>query len=59
MAQSRGMAPTELKENLSKNNLMDYMKNNLKMGKLNDFLLSKTVARKGAKAKLLDLLSGK
>lgn len=59
MAESRGMAPTELRENLSKNNLMDYMKNNLKMGKLNDFLLSKTVVRKGAKAKLLDLLSGK
>ena len=59
MAETRGMAPEELKENLSKNNLMDYMKSNLKMGKLNDFLLSKTVTRKGAKANLLDLLSGK
>jgi hypothetical protein len=38
---------------------MDYMKSSLKMDKLNDFLLSKTVTRKGAKAKLLDLLSGK
>jgi FKBP-type peptidyl-prolyl cis-trans isomerase (trigger factor) len=59
MAESRGIAPAELKDNLSRNKLMDFMKNSLKMDKLNDFLLSKTVTRKGPRIKLLDLLPGK
>ena len=50
--------PTELKESLAKNNLVDYMRSNLRMDKLYDFLLSKTTLRAGEKRKVLDILQG-
>jgi trigger factor len=59
MAAERKVAPEELKESLSKNNLVDYMKSNLRIDKLYDFLLSKTTLRAGEKRKVLDILQGK
>jgi len=58
MAEERKVAPGELKESLSRNNLVDYMRSNLRMDKLYDFLLSKTVIRTGEKRKVLDILQG-
>jgi len=59
MAEERKVKPEELKESLSKNNLVDYMKSNLRIDKLYDFLLSKTTLRPGEKRKVLDILQGK
>jgi trigger factor len=58
MAEDRKVAPAELKESLAKNNLVDYMRSNLRMDKLYDFLLTKTTVRTGEKRKVLDILSG-
>jgi len=58
MAEERKVTPTELKESLSKNNLEDYMRSNLRMDKLYDFLLSKTTIRPSEKRKVLDILQG-
>jgi trigger factor len=58
MAESRKVEPGELKESLAKQNLIDYMRSNLKVDKLYDFLLSKAVARKAAKRPVLDILQG-
>jgi trigger factor len=58
MAEERKVAPAELKESLTKNNLVDYMRSNLRMDKLYDFLLSKTAIRTGEKRKVLDILQG-
>jgi trigger factor len=58
MAEERKVAPAELKESLAKNNLDDYMRSNLRMDKLYDFLLSKTVIRRSEKRKVLDILQG-
>jgi trigger factor len=59
MATERKVAPEELKESLLKSNLVDYMKSNLRVDKLYDFLLSKTTLRPGEKRKVLDILTGK
>ncbi len=59
MAVERKVAPEELKESLSRSNLVDYMKSNLRIDKLYDFLLSKTTLRAGEKRKVLDILQGK
>ena len=59
IAEERKVKPEELKESLSKNNLVDYMKSNLRIDKLYDFLLSKTTLRPGEKTKVLDILQGK
>jgi trigger factor len=58
MADDRKVTPAELKESLAKSNLVDYMRSNLRMDKLYDFLLSKTTIRTGEKRKVLDILSG-
>ncbi len=58
MAEERKVAPEELKESLTKNNLVDYMRSNLRMDKLYDFLLSKTTVRTAEKRKVLDILQG-
>jgi trigger factor len=58
LAEERKESPAELKESLSKNNLVDYMRSNLRMDKLYDFLLSKTVIRPAEKRKVLDILQG-
>ena len=59
IAEERKVKPEELKESLSKNNLVNYMKSNLRIDKLYDFLLSKTTLRPGEKTKVLDILQGK
>jgi trigger factor len=59
MAEERKVAPGELKESLARNNLVDYMKSNLRIDKLYDFLFSKTTVRAGEKRKVLDILQGK
>jgi trigger factor len=58
MAEERKVTPAELKENIQKNNLDAYMRSNLRMDKLYDYLLSKTVIRAGEKRKVLDILQG-
>jgi trigger factor len=58
MADERKVAPAELKESLAKSDLVDYMKSNLRMDKLYDFLLSKTTVRTSEKRKVLDILQG-
>jgi trigger factor len=58
MAEERKVTPSELKESLAKNNLDDYMRSNLRMDKLYDHLLSKTVIRPSEKRKVLDILQG-
>jgi trigger factor len=58
MAETRKVEAAELKESLAKQNLIDYMRSNLKVDKLYDFLLSKAVRRTGEKKKVLDILQG-
>jgi trigger factor len=58
LAEERKVAPEELRENLAKNNMVDYLRSNLRMDKLYDFLLSKTTIRPGEKRKVLDILQG-
>jgi trigger factor len=58
LAEERKVTAAELKESLSKNNLVDYMRSNLRMDKLYDFLLSKTTIRASEKRKVLDILQG-
>jgi trigger factor len=57
LAQSRKVEPEALKESLAKQNLIDYMRNNLKADKLYDHILSKTTIRKKGKSKVLDVLA--
>ena len=59
MAEERKVAPAELKESIQKNNLDAYMRSNLRMDKLYDYLLSKTTIRTSGKQKVLDILQGK
>jgi trigger factor len=58
MADERKVTTAELKESLAKNKLEDYMRSNLRMDKLYDFLLSKTKLRLSEKRKVLDILQG-
>ncbi|MGA2612532.1 MAG: trigger factor [Spirochaetia bacterium] len=58
MAAERKVTLEDLKESLARNNLVDYMKSNLRIDKLYDFLLSKTALRPGEKRKVLDILAG-
>jgi trigger factor len=58
MAAERKVTPEDLKQSLARNNLVDYMKSNLRIDKLYDFLLSKTALRAGEKRKVLDILAG-
>jgi trigger factor len=58
MADERKVTTAELKESLAKNKLEDYMRSNLRMDKLYDFLLSKTKLRLSEKRKVLDSLQG-
>ncbi len=58
MAEERKVTAEELKESLTRNNLVDYMRSNLRIDKLYDFLLSKTTLRTGEKRKVLDILQG-
>ncbi len=58
MAVERKVKPEDLKESLARNNLVDYMRSNLRIDKLYDFLLSKTTLRAGEKRKVLDILAG-
>jgi trigger factor len=58
MAESRQVEPGELKESLAKQDLIDFMRSNLKVDKLYDFLLSKTTIRAGQRKAVLDILAG-
>ena len=58
MAEERKVKADELKESLARSNLVDYMKSNLRVDKLYDFLLSKTTLKTGDKRKVLDILQG-
>lgn len=58
MAEQRKVSTEELKESLSRNKLVDYVRSNLRMDKLYDFLLSKTTMKSGEKRKVLDILQG-
>ena len=58
MAEERKVGAAELKESLVKNNLDAYMRSNLRMDKLYDFLLSKTAIRHSGRQKVLDILQG-
>ncbi len=58
MAEERKVTAEELRDDLAKNELVDYMRSNLRMDKLYDFLLSKTNIRPGEKRKVLDILQG-
>jgi FKBP-type peptidyl-prolyl cis-trans isomerase (trigger factor) len=58
MAESRQVEAGELRESLSKQNLIGYMKSNLKVDKLYDYVLSKTSIRKAGSKKVLDILAG-
>jgi trigger factor len=58
VAASRQVEPKELKEVLAKQDLIEYMRGNLKVDKLYDFILSKTTVRRGKKMKVLDILEG-
>ena len=58
MAEERKVKAEELKESLARSNLVDYMKSNLRVDKLYDFLLSKTTLKTGDKRKVLDILAG-
>jgi trigger factor len=58
LAEERKVAPAEMKESLARNNLVDYMRSNLRMDKLYDYLLSKTTVRTGEKRPVLDILQG-
>ena len=58
MAEQRKVSTEELKESLSRNKLVDYVRSNLRMDKLYDFLLSKTTMKAGEKRKVLDILQG-
>jgi trigger factor len=58
MAESRQVETATLKEDLSKQNLISYMKTNLQMDKLYDFILSKAKVKKGKKTPVLDILAG-
>ena len=57
MAEERKVKMEELKQSLARNNLVDYMRSNLRIDKLYDFLLSKTTLRAGEKRKVLDILT--
>ncbi len=57
LAESRKMELGALKESLAKQNLIDYMRNNLRADKLYDYILSKTTVRKKGKSKVLDVLA--
>ncbi len=58
MAESRQVEAGALKESLSKQNLISYMKSNLKVDKLYDFVLSKTAIKTSGSKKVLDILQG-
>jgi trigger factor len=58
MADERKVTAAELTESLAKSDLVDYVRSNLRMDKLYDFLLSKTTIRTGEKRKVLDILQG-
>ena len=58
LADERKVSAEEMKQSLAKSDLVDYMRSNLRMDKLYDFLLSKTNLRAGEKRKVLDILQG-
>jgi trigger factor len=58
IAESRKMEPGALKESLAKQNLIDYMRSNLRADKLYDFVLSKTTVSRKGKSKVMDVLAG-
>ena len=58
MAEERKVTPEEMKASLAKNDLVDYMRSNLRTDKLYDYLLSKTSVRTSEKRKVLDILQG-
>jgi trigger factor len=58
VAATQQVEPDALKESLAQKDLIEYMKGNLKVDKLYDFLLSKAAVRKGKKMKVMDILQG-
>jgi trigger factor len=58
MAEERKVTPEELKQSLAKNDLVNYMRSNLRTDKLYDYLLSKTSVRTTETRKVLDILQG-
>jgi len=57
-AEEHGMKLEEVKEQYSKNNLMNYLKDDLLDTKAFDFLLESSIIKKGESVKYLDLFKG-
>ncbi len=57
-AEEHGMKLEEVKEQYSKNNLMNYLKDDLLDTKVFDFLLENSIIKKGESVKYLDLFKG-
>jgi trigger factor len=58
LAEARRLEAKELKENLAKNDLIDTLAGNLRLEKLYDHILSKSVTKKAGTKKVLDILRG-
>ncbi len=58
LAEARRLEVKELKENLAKNDLIDTLAGNLRLEKLYDHILSKSVTKKAGTKKVLDILRG-
>jgi trigger factor len=55
-AEQSNMTPEQARENFEKNNMIEYIRNQILDRKLYDFLLKSAVKKKGEKVKFLDLV---
>ena len=58
LAEARRVEATALRENLTKNDLIDTLAGNLRLEKLYDHVLSKSAVKKAGSKKVLDILRG-
>lgn len=58
LAEARRVAAKDLRENLTKNDLLDTLAGNLRLEKLYDHVLAKSVVKKAGSKKVLDILRG-
>jgi trigger factor len=58
LAEARRVEAKALRENLTKNDLLDTLAGNLRLEKLYDHVLSKSVVKKAGSKKVLDILRG-
>ena len=58
LAEARRVEAKDLRENLTKNDLIDTLAGNLRLEKLYDHILSKAVVKKAGTKKVLDILRG-